>query len=238
MPNVSMIPGVYAERAQVARQAGRLVMQMLERGGPLPREIVTRKVAGKRRGHRRRHRRIDQRRAASAGARQRGRHILHDRRCRRGVCAHAADRQFASGRKIHRQGCLRHRRRRRRDPRAGRKRSYRRQLPDDHGQDDRGRIWRRECARRRGHLSDQRADHAGRRRRGAEGQSLPRWRRHQGRGPEEPGVRRHRARVRGRGDIASMPCATANTQPAKFSSSATKVRSAAPACARCSASPR
>jgi dihydroxy-acid dehydratase len=44
MPNVSMIPGVYAERAQVARQAGRLVMQMLERGGPLPREIVTRKA--------------------------------------------------------------------------------------------------------------------------------------------------------------------------------------------------
>src|SRR5579871_3916868 len=43
MPNVSMIPGVYAERAQAARQAGRLVMQMLERGGPLPRDIVTRK---------------------------------------------------------------------------------------------------------------------------------------------------------------------------------------------------
>jgi dihydroxy-acid dehydratase len=43
MPNVSMIPGVYAERAQVARQAGRLVMQMLQRGGPLPRKIVTRK---------------------------------------------------------------------------------------------------------------------------------------------------------------------------------------------------
>src|SRR5260370_38331474 len=44
MPNVSMIPGVYAERAQVARRAGRLVMQMLTRGGPLPREIVTRKA--------------------------------------------------------------------------------------------------------------------------------------------------------------------------------------------------
>ena len=43
MPNVSMIPGVYAERAQVAREAGRLVMQMLQRGGPLPRQIVTRK---------------------------------------------------------------------------------------------------------------------------------------------------------------------------------------------------
>ncbi|MBV8918009.1 dihydroxy-acid dehydratase domain-containing protein, partial [Bradyrhizobium sp.] len=44
MPNVSMIPGVYAERAQVARQAGRLVMRMLEQGGPLPREILTRKA--------------------------------------------------------------------------------------------------------------------------------------------------------------------------------------------------
>src|ERR1700755_744464 len=44
IPNVSMIPGVYAERAQIARKAGRLVMQMLQRGGPLPREIVTRKA--------------------------------------------------------------------------------------------------------------------------------------------------------------------------------------------------
>jgi dihydroxy-acid dehydratase len=44
MPNVSMIPGVYPERARVARQAGRLVMRMLEQGGPLPREIVTRKA--------------------------------------------------------------------------------------------------------------------------------------------------------------------------------------------------
>ena len=43
IPNVSMIPGVYPERAQVARRAGRLVMEMLERGGPLPREIVTRR---------------------------------------------------------------------------------------------------------------------------------------------------------------------------------------------------
>src|SRR5229473_2334812 len=44
MPNVSMVPGVYAERAQVARRAGRLVMQMLQQGGPLPREVVTRKA--------------------------------------------------------------------------------------------------------------------------------------------------------------------------------------------------
>jgi dihydroxy-acid dehydratase len=43
VPNVSMIPGVYQERAHVARRAGRLVLEMLERGGPLPRDIVTRK---------------------------------------------------------------------------------------------------------------------------------------------------------------------------------------------------
>src|SRR3954447_5140023 len=43
IPNVSMVPGVYAERAQISTRAGRLIMEMLERGGPLPREIVTRK---------------------------------------------------------------------------------------------------------------------------------------------------------------------------------------------------
>jgi dihydroxy-acid dehydratase len=44
IPNVSMVPGVYPERARIARQAGRLVMQMLERCGPLPRDVVTRKA--------------------------------------------------------------------------------------------------------------------------------------------------------------------------------------------------
>ncbi|WP_426419495.1 dihydroxy-acid dehydratase [Bradyrhizobium genosp. A] len=43
IPNVSMVPGVYAERAQISRRAGRLIMEMLERGGSLPRDIVTRK---------------------------------------------------------------------------------------------------------------------------------------------------------------------------------------------------
>jgi dihydroxy-acid dehydratase len=42
LPNISMVPGVYAERAQMVRGAGRLVMEMLLRGGPLPRDIVTR----------------------------------------------------------------------------------------------------------------------------------------------------------------------------------------------------
>src|SRR5260370_13858643 len=42
VPNVSMIPGVYAARAAYAQRAGALVMGAIERGGPLPRDIVTR----------------------------------------------------------------------------------------------------------------------------------------------------------------------------------------------------
>jgi len=40
--NVSMIPGIYAERAAYARRAGAIVMRAVENGGPLPRDIVTR----------------------------------------------------------------------------------------------------------------------------------------------------------------------------------------------------
>ena len=42
VPNVSMIPGVYEERAAYARRAGEIVMAALTRGGPRPRDIVTR----------------------------------------------------------------------------------------------------------------------------------------------------------------------------------------------------
>src|SRR6516225_3027802 len=42
VPNVSMIPGVYVERANYARRAGAIVMEALARGGPRPRDIVTR----------------------------------------------------------------------------------------------------------------------------------------------------------------------------------------------------
>jgi len=97
IPNVSMIPGVYAERAEVARRAGRVCDGDAGNGAGHCRANRDPKIAGKRRSHRRRHRRIDQRRVASAGARQRGRHIFHDRRCRQSLCADAPDRQFASG---------------------------------------------------------------------------------------------------------------------------------------------
>ena len=43
VPNSSMVPGVYAARAAIAKRAGALVMAMLERGGPLPRDLVTRR---------------------------------------------------------------------------------------------------------------------------------------------------------------------------------------------------
>jgi dihydroxy-acid dehydratase len=39
----SMLPAVYAERAALAREAGHLVMRILRDGGPLPRDLVTRK---------------------------------------------------------------------------------------------------------------------------------------------------------------------------------------------------
>src|SRR5690606_14215729 len=38
----SMVPAVYEERLAIARRAGALVMEILERGGPLPRELITR----------------------------------------------------------------------------------------------------------------------------------------------------------------------------------------------------
>src|SRR5262250_2022118 len=42
VPNVSMIPGPYAERSGFARRAGEIVMRAVANGGPRPRDIVTR----------------------------------------------------------------------------------------------------------------------------------------------------------------------------------------------------
>jgi dihydroxy-acid dehydratase len=44
VPNVSMIPGPYAERAGFARRAGAIVMRAVAKDGPRPRDIVTRKA--------------------------------------------------------------------------------------------------------------------------------------------------------------------------------------------------
>src|SRR4051812_40841542 len=44
VPNSAMVPGVYAERLAIAKRAGEMVMQILERGGPLPRDLVTRRA--------------------------------------------------------------------------------------------------------------------------------------------------------------------------------------------------
>src|SRR5258707_7174884 len=43
LPGSATLPAVSTDRSNVARQAGAAVMQLLERGGPLPRELVTRK---------------------------------------------------------------------------------------------------------------------------------------------------------------------------------------------------
>lgn len=44
VPNSAMVPGVYSERLVIARRAGQLVMRIIENGGPLPRDIVTRQA--------------------------------------------------------------------------------------------------------------------------------------------------------------------------------------------------
>jgi dihydroxy-acid dehydratase len=43
LPGSATLPAVSSQRNELARQAGRTVMQLLERGGPLPRELVTKK---------------------------------------------------------------------------------------------------------------------------------------------------------------------------------------------------
>ena len=67
--------------------------------------------ARERRHRRRGDRRLDQRRAAPAGDRQRGRHRIRPARRRRLLQAHAADRQSEAQRRLRRQGPLRGRRR-------------------------------------------------------------------------------------------------------------------------------
>src|ERR1700722_19354608 len=43
LPGVATMPAIFAERSQLARQAGRAVMRVLDAGGPLPRDLITRK---------------------------------------------------------------------------------------------------------------------------------------------------------------------------------------------------
>jgi dihydroxy-acid dehydratase len=43
LPGSAMLPAVYSERLALARRAGRRVMEILREGGPLPRDLVTRK---------------------------------------------------------------------------------------------------------------------------------------------------------------------------------------------------
>ncbi len=43
MPGSAMMPAVYSQRLALARRAGKIVMQVLENGGPFPRDLVTRK---------------------------------------------------------------------------------------------------------------------------------------------------------------------------------------------------
>jgi len=43
LPGSATMPAVAAQRQQIAREAGRLVMELLSKGGPLPRDLITKK---------------------------------------------------------------------------------------------------------------------------------------------------------------------------------------------------
>ena len=43
IPGSAMMPAVYSQRLALARRAGKIVMQILENGGPFPRDLITRK---------------------------------------------------------------------------------------------------------------------------------------------------------------------------------------------------
>ena len=43
IPGSAMMPAVYSERLALAREAGRRVTQIIREGGPLPRDLITRK---------------------------------------------------------------------------------------------------------------------------------------------------------------------------------------------------
>ena len=83
LPGSAMLPAVYTERLALARRAGRRATEIVTQGGPLPRDLVTRKslenacaavaaTGGSTNAG-----------AAPAGDRARGRHPLHARRRRR-----------------------------------------------------------------------------------------------------------------------------------------------------------
>ena len=104
MPGSAMMPAAYSQRLALARKAGRRATELVLEGGPLPRELITRKslenataaVAATGGSH--------QRRVAPARDRPRGRRALHARRRGRGLCAHAVDRQPAAGWPVPRSG--------------------------------------------------------------------------------------------------------------------------------------
>ena len=234
VPNVSMVPGPYAERAGFARRAGAIVMRAVANGGPRPRDIVTRKALEN----------ACAVVAATGGSTNSALHIP--------AIAHEAGIAFDlddvaavfartpliadlrpggrfTARDVHEIGgtaviiraliesgaidgsCLDRNRR-------------------DAGAD----LWRRGAAGRGSGAHGRRADRARRRRRGAEGQSLSRWRADQARRAQDAGARRSRPRVRKRRRL--RPCGRgARLQGGRCAGHPQRrARSAVPACRRCS----
>ena len=199
LPGSATLPAVSEQRQQVARDAGTAVLRILKDGGPLPRELVTKKS-------------LENACAAVAatggstnaalhipGHRARGRDPLHARGLRARRQAHAADRRHEARRALLGKGPARRRRRLLRFEELIGKRRPARRLPHlvrDHS----GESARRPSRRGRRSRS-QGADHGNRRPGGAERQPRARRRADQGGGAEVAGVRGTRARVRLRREL-------------------------------------
>ena len=200
MPGSAMLPAAYSERLALARRAGRRATEIVRDGGPLPRELVTRKSLEN----------ACAAVAATGGSTNAGLHlpaIAHEAGIRftlddvAAVFARTpliADLQPGGhflAVDLHRVGgvgvvlkALLDRR-----PPARRRAHALRAARSPRSSPARPRPTARWCAR-----ADRRAARH-RRRRGAQGQPRARWRADQGRRPEERGVRRPGARVRVRG---------------------------------------
>ena len=238
VPNSAMVPGVYAERLRDRAGApGEIVMEILERGGPLPRDLVTRRALEN----------ASAIVAATGGSTNAALHIpaiANEAGIRFTVDDVAA--VFARTPLI---GDLRpggkylakdvH-------DRGGVPSIIRALIESGHIDGDcltvtgrtlaRG-AWRAP-SRRRGRARGRQCAAARRRARGAEGQSRARRRAAQGRRAEGALVRRHRARVRIRGRLRRRRAQARLCGRRRAGDPPRRARAAGPACARCSASPR
>ena len=199
LPGSAMLPAPYSDRLALARRAGETALRILRDGGPLPRDLVTRKSLEN----------ACAAVAATGGSTNAGLHLP--------AIAHEVgieftlddvadvfrrtplDRRPAARRQVPRARPALRRRRIGGAQGAARRRTSARRLPDALGAHARGGARGGTRCGREGGAVRVRAAQCDRRRRGAQGQPVPRRRAHQDRGLEVAPPRGPRAGIRMRG---------------------------------------